>query len=150
MFACREWEDLSQQLIDSGAWVDFSQGCDIRIMTDRKAEYIKQMKIKQIHFAWDRYEDKEIIIPKFEHFKEITGWEYQKLGVYVLCNFNTTFEQDLERIYTLRDLGYNPFVMLYNKETIPKGHRLKHLQRWVNNRIVFRTCKKFEDFDTRK
>lgn len=150
MFACKEWEDLSQQLIDSGAWVDFSQGCDIRIMTDKKAEYIKRMKIKQIHFAWDRYEDKEIIIPKFRHFKEITGWEYQKLGVYVLCNFNTSFEQDLERIYTLRDLGYNPFVMLYNKETIPKGHRLKHLQRWVNNRIVFRTCEKFEDFDTRK
>lgn len=150
MFACREWENLSQQLIDSGAWVDFSQGCDIRIMTDKKAEYIKRMKIKQIHFAWDRYEDKEIIIPKFRHFKEIVGWEYQKLGVYVLCNFNTSFEQDLERIYTLRDLGYNPFVMLYNKETIPKGHRLKRLQRWVNNRIVFRTCERFEDFDTRK
>ena len=150
LFACNEWEDLSQQLIDSGAWVDFSQGCDIRIMTDKKAEYIKRMKIKQIHFAWDRYEDKEIIIPKFRHFKEITGWEYQKLGVYVLCNFNTSFEQDLERIYTLRDLGYNPFVMLYNKETIPKGHRLKHLQRWVNNRIVFRTCERFEDFDARK
>ena len=150
LFACKEWEDLSQQLIDSGAWVDFSQGCDIRIMTDKKAEYIKRMKIKQIHFAWDRYEDKEIIIPKFRHFKEITGWEYQKLGVYVLCNFNTSFEQDLERIYTLRDLGYNPFVMLYNKETIPKGHRLKHLQRWVNNRIVFRTCERFEDFDARK
>ena len=150
LFACKEWEDLSQQLIDSGAWVDFSQGFDIRIMTDKKAEYIKRMKIKQIHFAWDRYEDKEIIIPKFRHFKEITGWEYQKLGVYVLCNFNTSFEQDLERIYTLRDLGYNPFVMLYNKETIPKGHRLKHLQRWVNNRIVFRTCERFEDFDARK
>lgn len=150
MFACKEWEELSKQLIDSGAWVDFSQGCDIRIMTDKKAEYIKRMKIKQIHFAWDRYKDKEMIIPKFRRFKEITGWEYRKLGVYVLCNFDTSFEQDLERIYTLRDLGYNPFVMLYNKETIPKGHKLKHLQRWVNNRIIFRTCERFEDFDTRK
>ncbi len=51
MFACRDWKELSQQLIDSGAWVDFSQGCDIRIMTEEKAEYIRQMKIKQIHFA---------------------------------------------------------------------------------------------------
>lgn len=150
MFACKEWEELSQQLIDSGAWVDFSQGCDIRIMTDKKAEYIKRMKIKQIHFAWDRYKDKEMIIPKFRRFKEITGWEYRKLGVYVLCNFDTSFEQDLERIYTLRDLGYNPFVMLYNKETIPKGHKLKRLQRWVNNRIIFRTCERFENFDARK
>ena len=148
--ACPEWRDILQQLIDSGSWVDFTQGVDIRLMTEEKALMIKGIKTKNIHFAWDRYEDKEIIIPKFRHFKEITGWEYQKLGVYVLCNFNTSFEQDLERIYTLRDLGYNPFVMLYNKETIPKGHRLKHLQRWVNNRIVFRTCERFEDFDARK
>lgn len=33
MFACKEWRELSDQLINSGAWVDFSQGCDIRIMT---------------------------------------------------------------------------------------------------------------------
>ena len=33
MFACKDWKDLSQQLIDSKAWIDFSQGCDIRIMT---------------------------------------------------------------------------------------------------------------------
>ena len=46
-------------------------------------------------------------------FKEVTGYDFRKLTVYVLCNFNTTIEQDLERIYTLRDLGYNPFVMLY-------------------------------------
>lgn len=108
------------------------------------------MKIKRIHFAWDRYEDKEKIIPKFKEFQEITGWERRKMGVYVLCNFNTTFEQDLERVYTLRDLGYAPYVMLYDKQNIPAGHRLKHLQRWVNNRIIFNSCKRFEDFDIRK
>lgn len=150
MFACKEWRELSDQLINSGAWVDFSQGCDIRIMTQEKAEYIKHMKIKRIHFAWDRYEDKEKIIPKFKEFQEITGWERRKMGVYVLCNFNTTFEQDLERVYTLRDLGYAPYVMLYDKQHIPAGHRLKHLQRWVNNRIIFNSCKRFEDFDKRK
>lgn len=150
MFACKEWKGLSIQLIESGAWVDFSQGCDIRLMTDEKAEYIKRMKIKQVHFAWDRYEDREKIIPQFKRFKEITKWDYRKLGVYVLCNFDTTFEQDLERIYTLCELGYNPYVMLYEKDKIPAGHRLKLLQRWVNNRIIFRSCKRFEDYDGRK
>ncbi len=150
MFACKEWKDLSAQLIESGAWVDFSQGCDIRLMTDEKAEHIKRMKIKQVHFAWDRYEDKEKIVPQFKRFKEITQWDYRKLGVYVLCNFNTTFEQDLDRVYTLRELGYNPYVMLYEKDKLPAGHRLKLLQRWVNNRIIFRSCKKFEEYDGRK
>ena len=47
LFACKEWRGLSDQLINSGAWVDFSQGCDIRIMTQEKAEYIKRMKRKR-------------------------------------------------------------------------------------------------------
>lgn len=93
MFACREWKELSQQLIDSRARIDFSQGCDIRVMTDEKVAYIKQMKIKQIHFAWDRYEDKEIIVPKFKMFAELTKWNYRKMSVYCLCNFNTSFDQ---------------------------------------------------------
>lgn len=148
--ACREWKDILNQLIDSGAWVDFSQGVDIRLMTEEKAEMIKRIKTKNIHFAWDRYGDKDKIIPKLKMFKELTGYGYWQLTVYMLCNFDTTFEQDLERVYTLRDLGYNPYVMLYDKEHIPKGHKLKHLQRWVNNRIIFRSCEKFEDFDSRK
>lgn len=81
-----------------------------------------------------------------KEFAKITGWDYRKLSVYVLCGFDSTFEQDLERVYTLRDLGYNPYVMLYNKENIPQGHELRHLQRRVNNRIVFRSCSKFEDY----
>ncbi|MBO5025959.1 MAG: hypothetical protein J6C86_07450, partial [Bacteroidaceae bacterium] len=100
MFACKDWRDLSQQLINSGAWIDFSQGCDIRIMTDEKTDALRQMKIKQVHFAWDKYEDRDMIIPKFRTFKEITGWDKRKLPVYVLVNFNTTLDQDLERIYT--------------------------------------------------
>lgn len=146
MFACRDWKELSQQLIASKAWVDFSQGCDIRIMTEEKAEYIKQMKIKQIHFAWDRYEEKDIIIPKFKAFKKITGWDKRKLPVYVLTNFNTTLEQDLDRIYTLRDLGYWPYVMIYEKEKLPPKHTLRRLQRWVNMRAVFEKIPRFEDY----
>ena len=148
--AGKEWKDILQQLIDSGAWVDFSQGVDIRLMNEEKAEMIKRIKVKNIHFAWDRYDDKEKILSKFKEFKEISGYGYQMLTVYMLCNFDTTFEQDLERVYTLRELGYNPYVMLYNKENIPKCHKLRHLQRWVNNRIIFRSCERFEDFDCRK
>lgn len=146
MFACREWKDLSEQLIDSGAWIDFTQGCDIRIMTEEMAEYIKRMKIKQIHFAWDRYEDKEKILPQFGMFKELTGWDRRKMTVYVLCGYDTTFEQDLERIYMLRDLGYSPYVMVYNKHTLAAGSQLKRLQRWVNSRFAFAACKRFEDY----
>ena len=146
ILACREWKDLMQQLIDSKAWVDINQGLDIRLMTEEKAEMIKQMKVKQLHFAWDRYEDKKIILPKFKVFKDITGMDIRKLIVYVLCNFDTTIEQDLERIYTLREMGFWAYVMLYDKEHIPKGHDLRKLARWVNNRFIFAKCKTFEEY----
>lgn len=148
ILACREWKDLLQQLIDSKAWVDFNQGLDIRLMTEEKAEMLKQIKIKEWHFAWDRYEDKEKILPKFKMFKEITGIRDRDLIVYVLCNYDTTIEQDLERIYTLREMGYWAYVMLYDKDNIPKGHELRKLQRWVNNRFVFANCKTFDEYKT--
>ena len=144
--ACKDWKPLFQQLIDSRAWVDFSQGLDIRLMTEEKTEMLKRMKIKQVHFALDRYQDKDIIIPKFKMFSDLTGWDYRKMAVYILCNFDTTFEQDLERVYILRDMGYNPYIMLYDKDSMPQGHRLRRLQRWVNNRAIFRSCKKFEEY----
>jgi len=146
MFACKDWRDLAQQLIDSKAYIDFSQGCDIRLMTREKAEYIKCMRLKLIHFAWDRYEDKEMIVPKLKEFQAVTNWDDHKMTVYVLCNFNTTFEQDLERIYTLRELHYRPFVMLFEKDRLPKGHRLRRLQRWVNSPVIFKSCERFEDY----
>lgn len=144
--ACKEWPELFEQLIDSGAWVDFTQGLDIRLMTAEKAEALKRMKIKQIHFAWDNYSDKDIILPKFREFKEITGWDMRKMGVYILTGFNSTIEEDLERIYTIRDMGYWPFVMIYNKEKLPPRHELRRLQRWVNMRSVFQAVRKFEDY----
>ena len=144
--ACRDWRELFQQLIDSKAWVDFSQGLRIHMMTEEKAEMLKQMKVKQVHFAWDKYEDKDIVVPKFKQFKEITQWDKRKLSVYVLTNFNTTHEQDLERIYTLRELGYWPYVMIYDKEHLPKWHITRRLQRWVNMRAVFETTPRFEDY----
>ena len=146
MFACKDWKDLARQLIESKSWVDFNQGVDIRIMTEEKAEAIRQMKIKSIHFAWDRYEDKEKILPKFKFFQEITGWDRHKMQVYVLTNFNSTIEQDIERVTTLRDMKYAPYVMVYNKDQTTMADKVRQLQRWVNNRVIFNSCKSFEEY----
>jgi hypothetical protein len=150
IIACREWKDLLQQLIDSNAIVNINQGIDIRIMTEEKAKMIKKLRVDSVHFVWDRYEDKDLIVPKFKAFKEITGWKARKTSVYVLTNFDTTFEQDLERIYTLRDLDYDPYVMIYDKEHTKSNDPVRLLQRWVNNRKIFKTTKRFEDYDPKR
>ena len=66
--------------------------------------------------------------------------------MYVLVNFNTSLEQDLDRIYTLRNLGYWPYVMIYEKDKLPKGHVTRRLQRWVNMRAIFENVPTFEEY----
>ena len=115
ILACKDWKPLLQQLIDSKAWVDFNQGIDIRMMTEEKAEMLSKIKIKEIHFAWDRYEDKELVLPRLEMFAKYSNLVGKHNAiVYTLVNFDTTLEQDLERIYTLRDMGYWAYVMIYD------------------------------------
>ena len=145
ILACKDWKPLLQQLIDSKAWVDFNQGIDIRMMTEEKAEMLSKIKIKEIHFAWDRYEDKELVLPRLEMFAKYSNLVGKHNAiVYTLVNFDTTLEQDLERIYTLRDMGYWAYVMIYDKEHCNPIY--KDLSRWVNNRFIFAKCEKFEDY----
>jgi hypothetical protein len=144
--ACKDCNSLFQQLIDSKVWIDFSQGLDMQLMTEEKAELLKRMKIKTVHFALDNWNEYESAIPKFKAFKEITGWDKRKMGVFVLTNYDTTHEQDLERIYALRDLGYHPYVMIYEKEKTSPKDTVRKLQRWVNSKIIFEKIHRFEDY----
>lgn len=146
LLACEEHEELLNQLIQSDARVDFTQGLDIRLVTKRNTELLQQVKVKSIHFAWDN--PKQDLTMQFKQFKEQTKIDCRKLGVYVLTNFNSTHEEDLRRIYTLRELGYSPYVMIYNKADAPQ--KTRQLQRWVNNRIIFKTVQRFEDYSVKK
>lgn len=148
ILACKEWEDLLQQLIDSKATVNFNQGLDIRMMTDRKAEMLSQIPIKAIHFAWDRFEDKDLIQPKFEIFRQRSKINAHDLQVYTLVGDKerSVLENDLYRIYWLKEHGYAPYVMIYEKYNLPKGHELLKLQRYVNNRFIFWACPSFEEY----
>lgn len=145
--ACKERDDLLKQLADSGAYVDFNQGVDIRLMTEERALMIKNnIKTKYIHFAFDRWEDRDIICEKLQMFKNITGWGHGRVTVYILCGYNTTLDEDLQRIYFCRSLDFSPYVMLYNQTNIPKGHILRKMRRWVNNRTIFWSCETFEKY----
>ena len=142
-FACQDWEDILGQLVESRAVIDFTQGIDVRLATPEKIEMLNRMRIKRVHLAWDN-PDKDLT-EDFRRFSEC----YRRKSeagkvVYVLTNFDSTIEQDLHRIYTLRDLRYDPYVMVYDKAHAAPIYR--NLQRWVNNRIIWRSCKRFEDY----
>lgn len=137
LLAAKESDDLLDQLLQSKARIDFSQGVDIRLMTESKAMKISQIKCDTINFAWDNYSDGNAIVPKLKMFKEITGWDRHHVQVYVLTNFDSTFEQDMERVLTIKAIGFAPYVMVYNKFATEPSDRCRRFQRWVNMRAIF-------------
>ena len=142
--ACPDWCELFGQLAESGASVDFTQGLDIRLLTDEKIAALNSVKIKNIHFAWDNANDD--LRQHFERYAKQARRKYNGAfaTVYVLTNFNSDMAQNLYRINTLRDLGYDPYVMIYDKDHAPR--EIRRLQRWCNNRIIFKSCR-WEDYN---
>ena len=143
ILACKNHEKLLQQLAESKASIDFTQGIDIRLTNPDNIKLLNCIKTSMIHFAWDN--PKQDLTRYFRQFSEYTTLKsYTKKSVYVLTNYNSTLDEDLYRIYTLRDLGYSPYVMIYQKETAPK--EVRRLQRWCNCRWIFRSTEKFEEY----
>lgn len=141
--ACRDKRDLMQQYVDTKAKIDFTQGLDIRLLNQQDIEDLNKMRIGTLHFAWDNPQDD--LKSKFRDFAKGFRRKTNIGTVYCLTNFNSTLGQDLYRIYTLRDLGYDPFVMVYNKPAAPK--EIRRLQRWCNNKIIFKSTTRFEDYN---
>jgi hypothetical protein len=144
--ACRDKRDLFRQYRETNAQIVFNQGLDIRLLNDDDIADINGMRIKDLHFAWDN--PKDDLEGKFRNFANGFRRKSNIGMVYCLTNFNSTMEENLYRIYTLRDMGYDPYVMVYDKPHAPK--EIKMLQRWCNNKIIFKSVKRFEDYDRQK
>lgn len=145
--ACAEKRDLLRQYRETGAWIDFTQGIDIRMVNAADIDDLNHMKIKMLHFAWDNPADD--LTEKFREFgKAFRIKDYRRKTVYVLTNFNSSMEENLFRIYTLRDLGYSPYVMVYDKPHAPQ--EIRYLQRWCNNKIIFKSEPDFSKYDHRR
>lgn len=144
-FACKDWKSILEQLIDSKAYINFNQGVDLRCLNEEKIDYLMRVKVKGVHFAFDRFKDWNTIVPKLEQFKSITGWNRQKVTVYVLTNFNTTIEQDILRVEKIKELGFMPYVMRYDKEHIKRGSEINKLARYSNSKFFY-NIKSFKEY----
>ncbi len=143
LLACPDHEKLILQLAESRAYVDFSQGLDIRLITPDNVALLNRVRTKAIHFAWDNPDID--LTPDFRRFLELTAIKnVRKRKVYVLTNYGSTHEQDLYRVETLRGMGYDPYVMVYDRPSAPAITR--QLQRWVNNKRIFHTVPSFADY----
>ena len=89
----------------------------------------------------------------------LTNTNPRKLRVYVLVNYWSSHAEDMWRIETLVQLGFDPYVMIYDKHRFvdARGRWLpgvkslhgvealwsfklcQHLQRWCNHKAIFRS-----------
>ena len=147
--ACKDWKDILQQLADSKAYVDLNQGVDIRLMTDERADMLKKIKLENIHFAWDNPKDR--LEQRFQTFADAYGLRPQDHGskatVYCLTNFNSSMDENEYRVMTLRNMGYKPYVMVYDKPNAPK--EIRQFQRWVNNPFIFYSTGSFAEYKSK-
>lgn len=140
--ACRDKRELMAQYRETGARLDFTQGLDIRLLNDADMDDINHMRLRTLHFAWDN--PKDDLERNFRDFAQRFRRKSNIGMVYVLVNFDSTMEENLYRIRVLRDLQFDPYVMVYDKPHAPK--EIRQLQRWCNNKIIFKSCPRFEDY----
>ena len=145
LLACKEHLELLQQLADSKAKVDFTQGLDARFINEKNLEILKQINISMLHFAFDFMKFEKHIIRGLSLAKEKLKISDRNAIVYMLTNYDTTIEEDLYRIQKIREIGFAPDVRIYRKETLPHPHILRDLQRWANNKFIYRSCE-FMDY----
>lgn len=142
LLACKDRIELLEQLRDSKAKVDFTQGLDARFITKEIALLLKSIKKDAVHFAFDLMENEKAIIKGLQLYAEICGTNSSSV-VYMLTNFNTTHKEDIYRVEKIKEMGYLPDVRIYRKPSAPQITR--DLQGYVNNRIIYNSCE-WEDF----
>lgn len=165
LLACRERMDLLSQIRDSGATFNMDGGTDARFMTGDVLKMFRDIKIKDYHFAWD--DPRENLGERFLEIAMSGICRPRDTGVYVLTNYWSSTEEDLFRVYTLRFLGFMPYIMIYDRQKFvdDKGHwkpgvelkyspeqlrhfkTCQHMQRWANNRRIIKSCPDFNDYD---
>ena len=138
ILACKERNELLDQLAKSGAEVDFNSGLDARFCTEEVCHKLKKIKTNMVHFAFDFMKNEDRIREGLMNYKKIVNPDERKTCVYILTNYDTTFDQDLYRVRLVQDVGFTPDVRVYRKSTAPKITRW--LQRWCNNRFIYRSC----------
>ena len=141
--ASRDWDFHMMELAESKACVDFSQGLDLRLMTPQKIADLNIIKWKNIHFSWDNPDD-DLTDRLNDVMSGLNKANRRNITVYILTNYNSTHEQDMHRIMSVRAAGAQPYVMVYRKPTAPKITR--QLARWVNAPNIFWSVPTFDEY----
>jgi hypothetical protein len=135
------------QLVEAEVYAEFSQGLDIRLLSDEHAALLSKIlvgKSGHIHFAWDNPADEPAVRRGVGLLAK--HMPLRRIIFYVLIGFNTTRAEDEHRAYALRDLGVMPFAMAFNK----RDRYQMDFARYVNRKQLFMAVPTFAEYLNRK
>lgn len=126
------FELVCKQARDHRLKLDFNQGLDHRLLTPELVDLMISISHTEYRFAFDH--------PSMYHSVDraidlLRAKGINRANWYVLVGFNTTYQEDLDRLNYLRDRGQRAYVQRY--ET--KFHEPFYvaLARWANQRHLF-------------
>lgn len=158
VLSCRDWKEVFDELIATGKKFQFKQGCDERLLTDEKCEYLfnKSNWIGDRIFAFDNIKDRRIIEKKLQMIRRHTncqikfytfcGYNHNNIGVYDEEFWIKDIVDLFERIKILMEYGCLPYVMRYKDyELSPYRGIYITAASWCNQPSFFRKMT-FEEF----
>jgi len=115
LFATENCEDTLNDLVRLQVETDFNQGLDIRLLTDKLADYLKRIKAKTYRFAFDDTAYEKQVRQGIDLLLK-AGISPRKLAFYVLVGFK---EDDgaIERVKLLQSYGVDVYPMIYKDES---------------------------------
>lgn len=128
----QHFENICSEAVHYKITVDFNQGLDHRRLSPHIIELLKSIKHKEYRFAFDSplyYKSVERAISLLK------DGGINRCLWYVLVGFDTTFQEDLDRVNFLRDRGQQAYIQRFRQ---PKNDwRHIALAQWVNQHHIF-------------
>ncbi len=123
---------ICRESIECHIKLDFNQGLDHRRLSKEVVGMLKSISHTEYRFAFDspayyKSVDKAI--------KLLQDGGINRSLWYVLVGFNTTFQEDLDRVNFLRDRGQQAYIQRYLYKV--KDYRYIALAQWVNQHHIF-------------
>ena len=117
ILACsRSHQEKVYQMLKKQKEIQFTGGLDIEKLNTWIIEQLRGLRIKQLFFSYDRFEQKRDLIRISKILKKYFNHRnYLRCYVFIVYK-NDTIEKALSRLIRVYELGFLPFSMLYRNE----------------------------------
>jgi len=174
------WRQRMLEAIEGKYDVSFTQGLDIRFVNQERAELLKRVRFwtegfstRMVTFAYDSPKIEKQYRSGFDKLMK-AGLKAYQIASFVLMGFDSTPEEDNQRLAVLRELGAYPYAMVYlpiHGEVVPEHYakhpellvrygellpieqryarhrqRCKDVARYCNKRQLWKSIPNFEDY----